>query len=138
MKKLAYWVQLLILLLWIPCVMMLFRFIDEKRVAALFAGAGFLILPTLFLVHEALLRRSGKAFSKLHSFICLEFLIFSSLPIFLLRVLNWDADFSQLSIFGVSASFLHRFSNTNYMLLLLSAAFLTFKAWRNEKSQPMG
>lgn len=138
MKKLAYRVQLLILVLWIPCVMLLFKYIEEKRVAALFAGAGFLMWPILFLVQEAFSRRSGKVFSKMHSFICLEFLIFSSLPIFLMRVLNWSTDFNQLSIFGVSANFLHRFSNINYMLLLSSAAFLTLKAWRNEKSQPMG
>lgn len=138
MKKLAYRIQFLILVLWIPCVILLFKIIPEKRVAALFAGAGFLVLPILFLINEFRQKQQTGRFSKLHVFICGEFLLVSSLPIFLLRILNWDADFSQLSVMGIEANLLHRFSNTNYMLLLASAAYLAFTAWRNEKSQPKG
>lgn len=138
MKNLAYRFQVFVLVLWIPCVMALFKVIAEKKLAALFTGAGFLILPALFLYSEFVQRRQTGRYSKLHAFISMEFLLLSSLPIFLLRVLNWNADFSTLSVMGIEANFLHRFSNTNYMILLASSSYLAFTAWRNEKSQPLG
>lgn len=137
MKKLTYRYELLLLALWLPSVLLLFRVIPEKRVAAVIAGIGFIILPILFLLKELSENRKSPS-SKVQIVICVEFLIVSALPIFLLRLLNWDSEFSTLSLFGISASALHGFSNLNYLVVVASTSYLAHREWRNEKSQPRG
>lgn len=135
MKKITYRVEVILLVLWIPCVVLLFKLIPEKKVASVFTGVGFIALPTLFLINEWLRKKAGSTFSKIYILINMEFLLVLGLPIFLLRVFNWNSEFSQLSFMGVPAENLHKFSNANYMLVLLSAMWLAFKEWKNEKSR---
>ena len=136
MKKLAYRYQLLMLLIWIPCVMVLFKIIEERKVAAVFAGAGFLILPCLFLFFEFFSKKKQR--SRVLILFTGLFLVFSALPIFLLRILNWNADFSQLSILGITADQMHKGSNYNYIVMVFAMAYLSYREWTNEKSQPKG
>jgi hypothetical protein len=135
MKNLAYRYQLLILILWIPTVMLIFKMIAEKRAASVFAGIGFVLIPLFFLLQEVLRTKLNKG-SKLHLFLCGEFLFISALPILFLRLLNWDADFGQLTLFGLSSMTHHKLANVNYMFMVISAAYLSYKEWTNEKSQP--
>lgn len=138
MKKLAYRYELLLLAVWLPCVLTLFKVIPERRIAAVVAGTGFIVLPLLFLIMELSNKRQIGLSSKVHLYICAEFLLVSALPIFLLRLLNWDREFSDLSLFGIPAPSLHGFSNLNYLVLVVSTSYLAYQEWRNEKSQPRG
>jgi hypothetical protein len=135
MKKLAYRYQLLILILWIPAVMLIFKIVAEKRMASVFAGLGFVFIPLIFFILEWIRLKKNNG-SKLHFILCAEFLVISAVPILLLRLLNWDADFGQLTLFGFSSMAHHKFANVNYMALIISAAYLSYKEWTNEKSQP--
>lgn len=134
MKKLTYRNQLSLLVFWILCVSLFFKFIPDKKVASVCAGIGFVLWPALFLLKEL----KSPSPSKIYSFICIEFLLISALPIFLLRILNWESEFNQLSVFGIQASELHALSNFNYCILAIAALVMNYKSGRNEKSQPEG
>ena len=105
-------------------VLALFKIVSEKQVAALLAGAGFILLPLLILYFEV----TGKK-NKIHISVILFFLITSAIPIFLLRVLNWDTDFATLSLVGIPARALHGVSNFTYLAMLASSVVC---AWRED------
>lgn len=121
-KCITYKTQLIIFVLWIFCVMGLFKFIPDRQVAALFTGGGFIILPTLFLISEF---KSEK--NKFYIFVLSLFLIFSALPIFLLRVLNWGVEFASLDLFGIPASIMHKYSNYLYILMIFAVIYRIYK-----------
>jgi hypothetical protein len=104
------------LVLWIFIVMGLFRFISDRRIAATIAGIGFIILPMYLIFSETKLNRKNW-FVILTSVV---FLFFSALPIFYLRVFNWEADFKDLNFLGIPSDFLHKTSNKLYLLMLIS------------------
>ncbi|MFZ3231925.1 MAG: hypothetical protein WA160_17085 [Pseudobdellovibrio sp.] len=137
MKKLVYRTELAFVMIWIPIVILIFQLIPEKRIASVFAGIGFIFLPLAFIAFEFSKIKTGRT-SLVHLGISIEFLFLSSLPIFLLRVMNWNSEFNNLELFGVSANSFHRFSNLNYMILIVSTSYMAFKELRNEKSQPLG
>lgn len=114
----SYRNQIIVLGLWIVIVIVLFKLIQDRRAAAFSAGIGFVLWPSVFLISELLNRKS-----KLHVFMLTIFLLFSALPIFLLRVLNWDTSFSDLKLFGFPAAELHKYSNFLYVLMLMSAIY---------------
>ncbi len=124
MKSLTYKVQVISLVVWIVAVIFIFKLVADKPTAGLIAGIGFLILPGLFLVAEL----TG-AKRKLHMAALTIFLACSALPIFLLRVFNWGAEFSSLDFYGLSAKFMHRISNYFYIVMLGSAIY----HWRRSK-----
>ena len=131
MKKITYFKQTCILVLWIPLVILLFRFISDRQMAALVAGLGFLLLPLFFFGYEL---SKNKMKSWLVVIGCLQFLIFA-LPIFLLRVLNWGIAFNDLFFLGIPASSLHHYSNVSYFALLGVMCFKSYQSWRNKKRQ---
>lgn len=122
MFSIKYRNQLLAFVLWIFAVIALFKFSSlffiDKQVAALFTGAGFIVLPVLFLISEL-----KNAKNKFYMVVLGLFLICSALPIFFLRIFNWGVEFSSLNLFGIPASFMHQYSNYFYILMLLSAAY---------------
>ena len=135
MKKISYKVELLAFLVWIPIVVSLFKFSSEAKVAAVYAGAGFVFIPVFFLVLE-LIKPTHRSVSLILSLI--QFLIFFAIPIFGLRIYFWNLPFNQIRIFGISPESLHRYSNLSYFLII---AVLTVKIalqWRNKKRQPKG
>jgi len=122
---------IVVLLLWIPVVGLLFATIPEKKVASVVAGTGFLILPLLVLFAE--FTKVEK--SKVVIFFTTVFFLFSALPIFLLRVLNWSRDFSELSLLGVPADFLHRSANILYLLMVVAVGAEIFRARKAKSCQ---
>lgn len=110
-------------------VMGLFASIPEKQVAALFAGSLFILSPVLILGNEIrLVRKAGLGVLSWACAIgCLQFLLLSALPVFLLRVLNWGIAFDALSIAGVSGPVLHKLSNYSFLLMLVCFAFESVK-----------
>ena len=118
MIYIKYRIQLIVSVAWIFIVMALFKLIPNKQVAALFTGAGFIILPISFLISEL-----KHAKNKLHIFILSLFLACSALPVFLLRVFNWGNEFASLDLFGIPAPLLHKYSNYFFILMLLSMVY---------------
>ncbi len=129
MKSKVYLYQFLVLLFWIVIVILLFKFISEKQVAAVFAGVGFILWPTLIFAYEW----NQKPREKIYLGILAIFLVANALPLFLLRVLNWGADFSSLSLFGIPATRFHATSNILYLLVMASCAFCFIKAKKAER-----
>lgn len=126
--KMDYLSELLVYLVWGICVFAIFSLIKNKQVAGSVAGVGFLVLPLFFLVQEC---KQPKRNSKLHRGVLLSFLTLSVLPIILLRVFNYGVDFDTLSVFGIPAQKIHRYSNLLYLLMMASA----FYHWRLQKSK---
>lgn len=124
MKNINYKVQVISLVVWIVVVLFIFKFVPDRPTAGLIAGVGFLILPSLFLIAEL----AGEK-RKLHMASLTVFLACSALPIFLLRIFNWGAEFGTLNFYGLSAVLLHRFSNYFYLVMLGSAIY----HWRRSK-----
>lgn len=122
MFKISYLTQIILLIVWIIVVMLLFRLIPDRQMAATFAGAGFILLPVVFLISELKNARHG-----LHLFTLGFFLVVSAFPIFGLRILNWGVEFDSLSIIGIQAHFLHKISSYIYMLIVLSAGYYFLK-----------
>ncbi len=118
MKKISYKVQVIALVVWIVVVLCIFKFVPNKQVAGLFAGIGFLILPILFLVTEL----KGEK-NNLHKVSLIIFLVFTALPIFLVRITTWGEDFSTTDFYGVPSVFLHRLANFLYLGMLASAIY---------------
>ena len=118
MKKISYKVQVIALVVWIVMVLCLFKFVPNKQVAGLFAGFGFLILPILLLVNEF----KGEK-SRLHMASLIIFLVFTALPILLVRVTTWGEDFSTTDFYGVPSMFLHRLANFLYLGMVASAIY---------------
>lgn len=119
MKNISYLNQIIILIIWVAIVGSLFTFMQEKQVAGIIAGSGFILLPTLFIYSE--MKNTKK--SIFHLLTLSLFVLASAFPIFFLRVLNWGVDFKELSLLGISSEQLHRTSNILYSFIFLSAAY---------------
>lgn len=122
-RHIKYSYQVAALTFWLLVVGALFTLIDEKQVAGLFAGLGFIFLPGAFFVGEC----KSTSSPIVHRISLLCFLLFSALPIFFLRVLNWGTPFAELTLFGMSGPELHRQSNILYVIMLLTAAYAWWK-----------
>ncbi len=131
MKFFTHRVQLIILALWIAAILLIFKFITDRSVAAVVAGTGFVVWPILFLIHDFRYTIKTKT-SWIHQLGCLQFLVLFAVPLFLLRVLNWGVPFSELSLIGIKAMTLHQYSNMSYLLMTLAIAYANFEDRRNK------
>ena len=131
MRLLTYRIQFIILAIWIPVVLILFKVIEDKPVAAMIAGVGFVLLPAIFLINEAIAKAHRKI-SIIHIVGCLQFLVLFALPIMYLRVSNLNAPFNELSLLGVPGSQLHRFSNISYMIMTVAVVYASYEARKNK------
>lgn len=128
MKKIAYLKQTLFLLLWIVVVVLLFRFIENKKIAAVIAGLGFVMLPLGILRLEM---QKAELKSWLILIGGLQFLLFFAAPIFFLRMTYWELPFEEIYFYGVPATDLHRYSNASYLLFVGVMGFKSFSEWQN-------
>ena len=122
----SYRAQIVVLVLWIFAVTAIFRLVEDRQVASLIAGAGFIVFPAIFLLGEI---RNGRR--KIHMTVLVFFLVLCALPIFLLRIANWGTDFSQLSLLSLPAPVFHKVSNIFYILVLVSAIYHHRKAMKD-------
>lgn len=100
----------------VPAVTLIFKFIAERQVAALFAGILFVLLPLVIMVIEY--RRAG--LEQFYWFVAvLQFWTLFALPIFALRILNWGVPFQELSFLGIHGTALHQWSSKSYMVMVL-------------------
>ncbi|MBC7420092.1 MAG: hypothetical protein H7328_05140 [Bdellovibrio sp.] len=133
MKMNKYRNQLAVFLLWAVCVIVFFKFIPDRQIAALLAGAGFIIWPSLFLFLE--LKSPNK--SKIHVFALSLFLVAAALPIFLLRVIHWGEDFGSLTLFGLPAVNLHQTSNVFYLIVMVSCFYNSWVIERRRRREEL-
>lgn len=112
-KKPIY--QLVGMMLAILLVILSFKFIPVVKVAALVAGTIFMIVTLGILYSE---HRWGRANRSLAFWTAFLFLIIFVIPIFGLRILYWDQDFSELNFFGIPAQNLHQLSSRCYLLMV--------------------
>lgn len=133
MKNFSYVMKAAVLILWIPVVLFLFRFVGNRQTAAFVAGIGFIVLPTVILIHEIV---ACKLRSRIAILSCFQFLIFFAWPIFLLRIFNWETEFNDILFLGASPAILHQYSSWSYLLMVLAVVFEASLSWRNKKRQP--
>ncbi|MES2801741.1 MAG: hypothetical protein V4654_04570 [Bdellovibrionota bacterium] len=117
--KQIFTVELLVLLLWIPCVIFIFKTIQDRKIAGLVAGAGFLLIPVfnIFLERKSLASSSSRLARVLASG---AFFLLSAMPIFLFRVFNWEKSLEDISIFGIlSGRELHSLSNILFIAMIV-------------------
>lgn len=139
MRKQMYLVFIFSLIGVVPLVILTFKFISDRKIASLIASAMFF---TITIVHLYKKKKTEKEFQikeKERQKISLEFfhrvwwlgylqfLLFFALPIFLLRILNFEKDFSELELFGIKGSTFHYFSNYSYWILLLVNFLMVIK-----------
>lgn len=109
------WLAILALeILTIPFVIALFKMLPKKTAAViagvLFIGLGFGLL--FFLV------RKGQPLKTLTFWAGLVHLFAMSLPIFTVRLLHFEKDFTQIQVFGVPGPVYHYYSELFYTVLL--------------------
>lgn len=115
----VFTLEFVVLLLWIPCVIFIFKFIQDRKIAGLVAGAGFLALPLFNMYRE---RKSAAETSSRLTRVAASglFFLLSAMPIFLYRVFNWDKNLEEISIFGImTGRQLHSFSNILFVTMIL-------------------
>lgn len=111
--------EFVVLLLWIPCVIFIFKFIEDRKIAGLVAGAGFLLIPLFNIFRERKTKASTASRLARVTASGLFFLL-SAMPIFLYRVFNWDKNLEEISILGViTGRQLHSFSNILFVMMIV-------------------
>lgn len=115
----VFTLEFIVLLLWIPCVIFIFKFIQDRKIAGLVAGAGFLAIPLFNIYRER--KNTAQASSRLTRVAASGlFFLLSAMPIFLYRVFNWDKNLEEISIFGImTGRQLHSFSNILFVAMIL-------------------
>ena len=93
-------------------VVVCFRWIPEKKIAATAAGLSF-ILTSGALVLRTCRNLPGKP---LTPWVCGAFLILVAIPMVALRLLNWSVEFSDLIIWGIPGPEFHRMSSKAFLL----------------------
>ncbi len=112
-----YLVYLLYFLLTIPAVMMIFKFIEPKKLAAIFAASLFISCSLLVFWGE-FKNRSYKSFTLWTA--TLFFLLFSA-PMIIVRLMNYDMDFAEINFGPLSGPDFHKYSTYGFMFLLVAA-----------------
>lgn len=107
-------------------VLLIFRFIPDRQVAATIAGLLFVALPLILIIQEYQTQKFKNLFWYAG---VLQFWLFFALPILGIRLLNWGMPFDQLSFMGIPGPVLHQYSSKSYILMMV----LTVFGWWQEK-----
>ena len=125
MRQKRFLFYLLVQVLVIIAVTLLFKLNADIKIAAVEAGALFVVMPVVLMGFETLLTGFTR---KLWLAGLLQFWLLFALPIIGLRLMNWDVDFKDLSFLGVPGPTLHFWSSKSYLLMMVATAW---EAWRN-------
>jgi hypothetical protein len=108
----------------IIAVMVIFKVIPDRQIAATVAGFLFVIMPVGLMVWEY--QRSG--FDETIWFVgVLQFWTVFALPILGIRLLNWGVPFEQLFFWGIPGPALHQWSSKSYMVMMVMTAIRWFQ-----------
>ena len=120
--------DLLVLGSTVPVVVALFRWIDDRSIAATLAGLVFLGGPVIMALVKR--RQSWGGVADLVWWLALsQFVVFFAIPIFGLRLINWGVPFDGMTIFGVPGPQWHGFANRSFSLMAL--VMIASDLWRN-------
>lgn len=114
-KELRVWIELVLLGLHVLAVVLIFRWIEDRRLAGLTAACLFLEIG---LVVTFLEYRWGRALGSLAFWSALIFLLGSVVPVVGLRLTFWETPFDEIQWMGITGSQLHRISNFTYISMI--------------------
>ena len=111
----------------ILAVLIIFRAIPDRQIAATVAGILFVLLPGILMVLEY--RRAQ--LQEMFWFVAvLQFWTVFALPILGVRLLNWGVPFDHLSVIGIPGPVLHQFSSKSYIVMMAFTAWCWIKLAR--------
>ncbi len=105
-------VQALVILL----VIITFKVVPDKKWASVLTSLLFISVPSAIAYWEARFEGYKRRPSYWGS---VFFLVFSALPIFLMRLIFWDMPFDQIEVLGVTGTWMHQASNMVFMLMMV-------------------
>lgn len=111
----------------ILAVLVIFRVIAERQIAATVAGVLFVLLPLVLMVLEY---RRAQLQEMLWFVALLQFWTVFAVPILGMRLLNWGVPFDQLSFAGIPGPVLHQFSSKSYIVMMAFTAWCWVKLAR--------
>lgn len=125
MRLNSFLVYLLIQIAVIISVVIIFKVIPDRAIAATVAGILFVVMPLGLMVDHY--RRRRGAFRAWYIGV-LQFWLLFALTILGVRLLNWGVEFDKLSVFGVPAPLLHQWSSKSYMVMMLVTAWHWYRS----------
>jgi hypothetical protein len=100
--------------------LLIFRVLEPKVIAAMWAGGVFVLLGLVLL----LLGIINPLFRKTVTFpVALVHLFATSLPMLILRIIHYGEPFENVTIFGLQGPQFHHVSEVVYLVLLVATAF---------------
>lgn len=131
MRRQSFLIYLLLQILVIVSVLVIFKVIPDRQIAATCAGILFVEMPLVVMFLEF---RQRKLEYKWWFAGVLQFWLPFALPILGLRVLNWGVPFEELSFLGVPGPVLHQWSSKSYMVMMLFTIGAYWKSLQNKKA----
>jgi hypothetical protein len=116
----------------IAAVIVIFKVIPDRKIAATIAGVLFVTLPLGLMIYEW---SKEKLAHRIWFAGVLQFWILFALPILGLRVFNWETDFSELSFLGVPGATMHAWSSKSYILMMIVTAFTRWYSGRRDAAK---
>lgn len=137
-------------LVWMLIVPILFKFIPERKLAASLAGAGFVLIPFVFLWTVYLIKMSptstavqfdkkyfGLNIANWSVLLTMQFWLLFAIPIFFSRVIYWDEDFQSFQFFGLfSAELWHRLSRKSYLVMVIGMGLFEYLSLKTNGKRP--
>ena len=114
----------------IPLVILLFKFIEPKKLASLFAASLFISCSLLVFWGELRL----KVYNSYSLIMAAVFFLLFSAPMITVRLIHYELDFSQINIAGMTGDEFHRYSNYGFILLVASSIVDFFLGLRLSKT----
>ncbi len=116
----------------IVLVLLSFRMMDDKKIASVFASLLFIGSTLGILYWETKFADYRKRPSFWGPIV---FLVFSALPVFLMRVLNWNMDFNDVQVLGITGGQMHKASSYVFGLMLVCFFIDSYLANVRERQQ---
>ncbi len=109
-------------------VIALFRSIDDRRLAGLWAGGLFLGFGILFLWD---LWRHGRAWRTLSFWLVMAHLGFTTIPMLVVRLWNWENGFHQVRVWGIPGPLFHVTAERVFAGLMMATLLdAIYQGWR--------
>jgi len=117
LKAKNYIVFMFLEILTVPVVILLFKFLEPKKIAAAIAGTLFVSLG--FYIYST----SFKAKKSLTLYASFAHLFFLSMPMLIKRLVYWKSDFDEILFYGIPGPQFHKLSET-FFIILFSASLI--------------
>lgn len=108
---------ILLSLLVVPIVIFIFKNIQPKNLAAIFAGTTFLSLSLFVVIFEFQASKS-KIVASYSFWGAFLFMLLFSIPMLSVRIMNYEIAFENLEILFMPATDFHRASNTGFLIMM--------------------